>query len=174
LSRQLTKEQQELAAENIRLTTELIKRNIGRSKLTYDEVYDASIDALISSAIHFKTELGYKFSTLYFIAGDKEIKKKLRNRKTKKRDGKTISLTFEMNNLLDYHDDYSFFNKESIRLALKNSGLNEKEMNCIYLYFYRNMSQNKTAKALGISQAHVGRLIDKGISKLRKYINEQE
>lgn len=173
MSRQLTKEQQELAAENIRLTTELIKRNIGRSKLTYDEVYDASIDALISASFNFKQELGFKFSTLYFITGDKAIKTKLRNKRAGKRTGISISLTFEMNNLLDYHDDYSFFNKESIRLALKNSGLNEKEMNCIYLYYYRSMSQNKTAKALGISQAHVGRLIDKGISKLRNYILER-
>lgn len=168
----LTEYEQNLASENIRLTTELIKRNIKKCDLPYEELYDAAIEALIRSAQYFKRDLGYKFSTLYFQAGDKAIKNKLRHRRAKKRDGTTISIT-DHTDLVNHQDDYHFFDKELINLAIKNSGLNDTEKQCVYLYYYKQLSQPQIGKLMGYSQTHIGRLLIKGVDKLRKYILEK-
>lgn len=179
----LTEHEQNLASENIRLTTELIKRNIGRNGLTYDETYDAAIEALIRSAKDFKPSLGYKFSTLYFVSGNNMIKRKIRDKNAKKRSGKTVSIHepiatkdnqfFEICDLLSYHEKYSFFDCEEIQLAFNDCGLNDKEKQCVYLYYFKEMSQNNTAREIGLSQTHVGRLLGKSIEKMRKYILEK-
>ena len=169
--RQLTKQQQDLAAENIRLTTELIKRNIGRNNLTYDEVYDASIEALISAAIHFKHDLGFKFSTLYFKVGDKAVKTKIRDSKAKKRSGRTVN--FDLIEPLPYHENYSFFDRELINLAISNCGLSKKEKSCVFLYYYKQLSQPEIGKIMGHSQNHISRLLRRSIGKLREYILER-
>lgn len=167
----LTTEQQELAAENIRLTTELIKRNVGKSELTYDEIYDSSVEALIRSSRDFNQELGFKFSTLYFVCGNKTIKRKLRDRRAKKRTAITINI--DMSDLLPYHEKYSFFDRELIHSTLQNCGLNETEKMCIHLYYYKQLSQSKIAKIMNCSQFQISRLLNRSIGKMRNYIMER-
>ncbi|MGI6038627.1 MAG: sigma-70 family RNA polymerase sigma factor [Clostridiales bacterium] len=59
---------------------------------------------------------------------------------------------------------------ESIALREAISMLSEKEQMLILLRFYRGMTQDKTAKVLGVSQVQVSRMEKKAIEFLRKAI----
>jgi len=59
---------------------------------------------------------------------------------------------------------------ESIALREAISALPEKERMLIYLRFYKGLTQDKTAKILGVSQVQVSRMEKKAIDYLRRSI----
>lgn len=59
---------------------------------------------------------------------------------------------------------------EHVALREAISSLAEKEQMVIVLRYYRGLTQNQTAKIIGISQVQVSRVEKKAVEKLRKYL----
>jgi RNA polymerase sigma-B factor len=49
--------------------------------------------------------------------------------------------------------------------------LSARQRRIVYLRFFREMSQSEIAELVGISQAHVGRLIELSLAELRRHLN---
>ncbi len=66
----------------------------------------------------------------------------------------------------DDQDDYRFV-EDWMSVAPALASLPEREREIIYLRFYRELNQKQVAAALGLSQAHVSRLISQALRRLR-------
>ncbi len=65
------------------------------------------------------------------------------------------------------HDDGFLFVEDWMTVAPALAELPERERQIIYLRFYRELNQKQVAAAMGLSQAHVSRLISQALRRLR-------
>ncbi|MEJ9151039.1 sigma-70 family RNA polymerase sigma factor [Bacillus smithii] len=179
----LTPSQQKLAEKHIKLVHTAISEFYRKYPNSYEETYDACIEALVKAARSFDESKGFKFSTYYFLNAKHEVFRMIRDKNVEKRKGHTISLhtpIFEPKNgasvklydLIGAEDRYEFIEKELLKHAWAK--LNETEKRCIYLSFFENKTQTEIGKELGISQAHVSRIIRRGLEKMRSHIEVLE
>jgi len=61
------------------------------------------------------------------------------------------------------------------RLALRSAidALPERERQVIFLRFYKNLTQDRAAKVLGVSQVQVSRIERRAVERLRQALGEE-
>lgn len=67
-------------------------------------------------------------------------------------------------------EDTTWFDKLSIEEAIR--GLSERERLIVYLRYYKDQTQSKVAKRLGISQVQVSRLEKKILKEMKEHFNK--
>ena len=72
--------------------------------------------------------------------------------------------------LADYTGEERMIEHVSLRYALEN--LPEKERKTLYLRYFHGMTQEKTAKVLGVSQVQISRLERRAIEELREVLKD--
>lgn len=180
----LTQEQQDLITQHYKMIYRVTKYWFDRTNLSFEDCYDASVDAIIYTARIFDKEKGFKFSTLYYRLTNKAVLKKIRDNKADMRviNQLTISLeskahasdedNFKVIDTITYQDVYSIYDQDEIARAWKV--LKETEKKYIYLSFYKQMSQMDIGKYCSAAKTNVGRAINKGLGKLKDELERLE
>lgn len=177
--RKLNDKQRELASENYKMIYSAANRWYFRNTLsTFEECYDACMDAYMKAVTLYDESKGCKFSTFYYEVAKGFILKAMRDAKAQKRlaNQNTISIFREVSGdtekitLMDLMES-----KENQYAVIENFEtlktvwhlLDETERYCIAEYYFNGRIQSEIAATMGNTQVHVSRKIKEGIKKMR-------
>ena len=177
----LTPGEIQLLEDNYKLFYKALNRwQIRLSTYDKDEVYGVILESYIRSAKAFDKSKGHEFSTLFFTVAKNRALKLVRKYNAKKRQGivysynKTIfseeDMTFE--DILGSNDKHSFIEEEWVRDSMDN--LKPKERIAVQMNVLEGISQKEIGKVLGVTQVHAGRLVKKGLDKIKEDIIVKE
>lgn len=179
----LTQEHKDLMQQNYKLVQSICSRMLGTINLTYDEMYDACIDALIYVSQIFDASKGFKFSTIMFIIARHKINNAVRQKYAQKRKINSLALSIDklilsendsdnFYNLLAVEDNYNFINKQTINMAF-TADLTDKEKLCIVGKFYYGLEPEELRILAGYkNKQQVNKKQRNGFAKMRKVLEE--
>lgn len=183
----LTDEQRQMAIDNQKLVTMVIKKLHLVSE--YWDFYDIGMIGLMKGCINFNKDLGYKPSTYLQMCIKNEILIELRSRHqfNKKANYNTISIDKEMFDNMTLQDiiasefsvEDEIFKDDKLILVLESMKyLNDKEqfvLNHTYeLNGCRKLKQEKMSQYLEVSQEQVSRIKKNAIRKLKRNLLIEE
>ena len=172
----LNDKQRELIEDNILLFYKCFhKLREKYDSLSDDEVWDCCTEAAVKVA-HSLDEKKGKYSTLLYIAAERNVLKRIRYYDFESRKGSksNMSLDYEYgednekgdqfaNRYLGVNDNYDFINIESVL-----SVLNEREKEVVYRLVILDLEKQEIAKELGISPQSVSYSLNTAAKRVRK------
>jgi RNA polymerase sigma-B factor len=158
-----------LIQAHLPLVRSVARRYLGRGETLDDLVQIGSI-GLIKSSDRFDPSRGVAFATFATPAVEGEIRRHLARRRSslwelQHADGAdSTAEVLETESLSRSHD----------RLLLAGSveSLDERERQIVFLRFEADLTERQIGHVLGISQAHVSRLLGRALAKLREALAE--
>jgi RNA polymerase sigma-B factor len=157
------------------LVRSIARRYAGRGE-EYDDLVQAGSVGLVRASARFDPGRGVAFATFVTPAVDGAIRRYLSERRRDAQLSPTPPATgtdpaaFELGHGAGEgsHEPESLAGTEH-RLLLAGGlrALDERERRIVFLRFNADMTERDIAKAVGISQAHVSRLLDGALTKLR-------
>ncbi len=159
---------QELVRSHLPLVRAMARR-YARRREEFDDLVQAGSVGLVKAATRFDPARGVAFATFVTPTVEGEIRRHLRDR-SKGRPIVRDPLTTEAGEPADE----SATNPESLatseyRLLLAGGmrTLDPRERRIVFLRFHADMTERQIARSVGISQAHVSRLLEGALAKLK-------
>lgn len=183
----LNEEQKQLAVDNQRLVTLVIKKL--RLVSEYWDFYDIGMIGLMKGCKNFDKELGYKPSTYLQMCIRNEILIELRkrNQSNHKANYTAVSIDKEMFNNLTLKDiiasDFSvedeIFKEDKLELVLENMKYLSDNERFVINHTYelsgcKKLNQEEMSRYLEVTQAQVSRIKRNAIRKLRRNLMLEE
>ena len=175
----LTEYQKQLVKDNFYLVERITKRWYRKTWLSYEQVYDCVINALIRTAQNFDESLGYVFSTYLGKVVENQVKREMRNVHLDIRKANHHALSFEFEygneqstdnkrdkslyNVIAVYDSHTLIDIEQLLNLLE-----PVERDMVEQYYLKRRKQREIAAQYGFTQAHVSRVIEKALFKIRK------
>ena len=175
----LNDEQRALIEDNIMLFYKCFHKLKDKyQSLSHDDIWDCCTEAAVKVA-HDLDEKKGKYSTLLFIAAERNVLKQIRYYDFECRKGtkENISLDYDyssgdgngdefLERYVGLTDDYEFINTEL--LSKMFAVLTKREKEVMYKFIFLEMNRSEIAKEEGISQQSVGRHVISAKEKMKK------
>jgi RNA polymerase sigma-B factor len=144
-------------------------RRYARRREEYDDLVQAGSVALVKAASRFDASRGVAFATFVAPAVEGEIRRQARDRSkgvTIARDPVTLGADEPA---AESAADAQALAASEIRVLLAGGlrTLDSRERRIVFLRFNADMTERQIAREVGISQAHVSRLLERALTKLR-------
>lgn len=175
MEKTISQDQKSLYENN---ATRLVKYFISRHRNeviyfdSYDDYEQELLLAIWKALPLFNSDKG-TFSTYVFTCCRNFLFIKIRQSKTSKRDGVTISLDEEIGDGITLKDSIESSDK-SIEDCISEEEIMRKIINLLCyeskLYFIEQISQTEIAKKLGVTKSEISRRIGKNIRKVKRVI----
>jgi RNA polymerase sigma-B factor len=155
-----------LITAHLPLVRSVARRYLGRGESLEDLVQVGSI-GLIKSSKRFDRSRGVAFATFATPAIEGEIRRYLAAR------GSSRRISAEQEPMSDdgtsdvSENEPLASSDERLLLAESVRSLDERERRIVFLRFHADMTERRIAETMGISQAHVSRLLGGALAKLR-------
>ena len=159
---------QELVRSHLPLVRAMARR-YARRREEFDDLVQAGSVGLVKAATRFDPSRGVAFATFVTPTVEGEIRRQLRDRRkgtTAARD--PVTLDAEEADAESATDPESLATSEyRLLLAGGMRTLDPRERRIVFLRFHADMTEREIARSVGISQAHVSRLLEGALAKLR-------
>jgi RNA polymerase sigma-B factor len=159
---------QKLVQSHLPLVRSLARR-YARRREEYDDLVQAGSVGLVKAASRFDPSRGVAFATFVAPTVEGEIRRQLRDRSK----GVTIAgdpVTLGADEpAAESAADAQALAASEIRVLLAGGlrTLDSRERRIVFLRFNADMTERQIAREVGISQAHVSRLLERALTKLR-------
>ena len=142
------------------LVRAMARRYAGRGE-EFDDVVQAGSLALVKASVRFDPSRGVAFATFVTPAVEGAIRRQVRERSpgVEVPNSAEVERPSEPDPLAE--SDYRVLLAGGLRT------LDERERRIVVLRFHADMTERQIAREVGISQAHVSRLLDGALTKLR-------
>lgn len=171
----LTAEQSQLVEDNIKLAYKCFNKFKDKySFLEEEAIYDCCIEGIVNSARLWDKDKG-SFSTLVFIAAERNVLKHIKYLNNPKRKGFVQSLDDtlgdERESVLErffgQEDEYRILDRDFIERCF--SVLSKKEQGMVYRYFFLNETQKEVGDHYNCDKRLVNWYVQRAIVKMRKF-----
>lgn len=171
----LTDKQKKLAEDNIRLafkhTTFLYNNSFIKSKLSFEEIQESCLYALILAARGYRPERNIKFSTYAYKAMDRQTLRDARNTQAIHipkykhiSSPRIVSLS-----KLDFDVLEDKYEKKLIISKMDLSCLKKREREIFKLYYVKGLRLHQIGKRFDITKERVRQIKDRCIEKIREF-----
>jgi RNA polymerase sigma-B factor len=144
-------------------------RRYARRREEFDDLVQAGSVGLVKAASRFDPSRGVAFATFVTPTVEGEIRRQLRDRSkdaSTARDALALAADARVAESPTEGEDMA---GSEIRMLLAGTlrALDPRERRIVFLRFHADMTERQIARMVGISQAHVSRLLDGALTKLR-------
>jgi RNA polymerase sigma-B factor len=168
-------EREELVRSHLPLVRAIARRYAGRGE-ELDDLVQAGSVGLVRASARFDPGRGVAFATFATPAVEGEVRRHLSERRRGVRAARSADGTTSDSSAAQASDAPVEQSREPeplaeseyrILLAGGLRALDERERRIVFLRFHADMTERQIAQAVGISQAHVSRLLHGALTKLR-------
>jgi RNA polymerase sigma-B factor len=159
-------ERERLITAHLPLVRSVARRYLGRGESLEDLVQVGSI-GLIKSSKRFDRSRGVAFATFATPAIEGEIRRYLAARGSSRRVSVEREPVSDDGTSKVIETEPLASSDERLLLAESVRSLDERERQIVFLRFHADMTERQIAETMGISQAHVSRLLGGALAKLR-------
>jgi RNA polymerase sigma-B factor len=153
-------DREDLVRSHLPLVRALARRQAGAGE-QFDDAVQAGSLALVKASVRFDPSRGVAFATFVSAAVEGAIRRQLRERSP----GVRLPDTADVERPGE-HDPLAE-SDQRVLLADGLRALDERERRIVVLRFHADLTEREIAREVGISQAHVSRLLDGALAKLR-------
>jgi RNA polymerase sigma-B factor len=156
---------QELVRSHLPLVRAMARR-YARRREEFDDLVQAGSVGLVKAATRFDPARGVAFATFVTPSVEGEIRRQLRERS---KGTATVSDPVADEHAAESAADAQALAASEIRVLLAGGlrTLDSRERRIVFLRFNADMTERQIAQEVGISQAHVSRLLERALIKLR-------
>ena len=153
-------DREDLVRSHLPLVRAVARRQAGAGE-QFDDAVQAGSLALVKASVRFDPSRGVAFATFVTPAVEGAIRRHLRERSPGVRlpDAADVERPGEPDPLAE--------SDQRVLLAGGLRALDERERRIVVLRFHADLTEREIAREVGISQAHVSRLLDGALAKLR-------
>jgi RNA polymerase sigma factor (sigma-70 family) len=153
-------DREDLVRSHLPLVRAVARRQAGAGE-QFDDAVQAGSLALVKASVRFDPSRGVAFATFVTPAVEGAIRRQLRERSPGVRLPDTVDVERpgEPDPLAEID--------QRVLLADGLRALDERERRIVVLRFHADLTEREIAREVGISQAHVSRLLDGALAKLR-------